>query len=122
MEITDVRIKLVEKSAERLMAFCSITIDKAFVIRELKLIGELIMRRDGMGVPNNNPYRAVMRVLDEWSNASRYNEYLSIGLVELGIEGMEAGLDKRSGVDLIANSLWNAVDAVLLHRDTLAHC
>ncbi len=39
MEITDVRIKLVEKSAERLMAFCSITIDNAFVIRDLKLIG-----------------------------------------------------------------------------------
>jgi stage V sporulation protein G len=39
MEITDVRIKLVEKSTERLMAFCSITIDNAFVIRDLKLIG-----------------------------------------------------------------------------------
>ena len=39
MEVTDVRIKLVEKSAERLMAFCSITIDNAFVIRDLKLIG-----------------------------------------------------------------------------------
>ena len=39
MEITDVRIKLVQKSAERLMAFCSITIDNAFVIRDLKLIG-----------------------------------------------------------------------------------
>jgi len=39
MEITEVRIKLVEKTAERLMAFCSITIDGAFVIRDLKLIG-----------------------------------------------------------------------------------
>ena len=38
MEITEVRIKLVEKIAERLMAFCSITIDGAFVIRDLKLI------------------------------------------------------------------------------------
>ncbi|MFM7035404.1 MAG: septation protein SpoVG family protein [Planctomycetia bacterium] len=39
MEITEVRIKLVENAAERLMAFCSITIDGAFVIRDLKLIG-----------------------------------------------------------------------------------
>ncbi|MGI9446572.1 MAG: septation protein SpoVG family protein [Pirellulales bacterium] len=39
MEITEVRIKLVEKTTERLLAFCSITIDGAFVIRDLKLIG-----------------------------------------------------------------------------------
>lgn len=39
MEITEVRIKLVERSAERLLAFCSITIDSAFVVRDLKLIG-----------------------------------------------------------------------------------
>ena len=39
MEITEVRIKLVEKATERLLAFCSITIDGAFVIRDLKLIG-----------------------------------------------------------------------------------
>jgi stage V sporulation protein G len=39
MEITEVRIKLVEHAAERLLAFCSITIDAAFVIRDLKIIG-----------------------------------------------------------------------------------
>jgi stage V sporulation protein G len=39
MEITEVRIKLVEHAAERLLAFCSITIDGAFVVRDLKLIG-----------------------------------------------------------------------------------
>ena len=39
MEITEVRIKLVEHTTERLLAFCSITIDGAFVIRDLKLIG-----------------------------------------------------------------------------------
>jgi stage V sporulation protein G len=38
MEITEVRIKLVEKSAERLRAFCSITLDGDFVIRDLKII------------------------------------------------------------------------------------
>jgi len=39
MHITEVRIKLMGNAAERLLAFCSITIDGAFVIRDLKLIG-----------------------------------------------------------------------------------
>ena len=39
MEITEVRVKLVEKSKERLRAFCSITFDGSFVIRDLKVIG-----------------------------------------------------------------------------------
>lgn len=38
MEITEVRVKLVNDAQERLLAFCSITIDGAFVIRDLKLI------------------------------------------------------------------------------------
>lgn len=38
MEITEVRIKLVEKNTERLRAFCSITLDGDFVIRDLKII------------------------------------------------------------------------------------
>ena len=38
MEITEVRIKLMEEPSERLKAFCSITLDDAFVIRDLKII------------------------------------------------------------------------------------
>ncbi len=38
MEITEVRIKLMEEPGERLKAFCSITFDNAFVIRDLKII------------------------------------------------------------------------------------
>lgn len=38
MEITEVRVKLVENSSERLRAFCSITLDGDFVIRDLKVI------------------------------------------------------------------------------------
>jgi DNA-binding cell septation regulator SpoVG len=34
VEITEVRIKLVEHATERLLAFCSITIDAGFVVRE----------------------------------------------------------------------------------------
>ena len=38
MEITEVRIKLMEEQGERLQAFCSITFDDAFVVRDLKII------------------------------------------------------------------------------------
>lgn len=38
MEITEVRIKLMDEPGERLKAFCSITFDDAFVIRDLKII------------------------------------------------------------------------------------
>lgn len=38
MEITEVRIKLMDDPQERLQAFCSITFDSCFVIRDLKII------------------------------------------------------------------------------------
>ena len=38
MEITEVRIKLMNDPQERLQAFCSITLDYCFVIRDLKII------------------------------------------------------------------------------------
>ncbi|MFQ5730580.1 MAG: SpoVG family protein [Planctomycetaceae bacterium] len=38
MEITEVRIKLMDDPQERLKAFCSITLDSSFVVRDLKII------------------------------------------------------------------------------------
>jgi stage V sporulation protein G len=38
MIITEVRIKLTEDAADRLRAFCSITFDNCFVVRDLKII------------------------------------------------------------------------------------
>ena len=38
MEITEIRIKLMDEPGERLRAFCSITLDDCFVIRDLKII------------------------------------------------------------------------------------
>lgn len=38
MEISEVRVKLVENNKERLKAFCSITLENDFVIRDLKVI------------------------------------------------------------------------------------
>ena len=38
MVITEVRIKLVDENNERLQAFCSVTFDNMFVVRDLKII------------------------------------------------------------------------------------
>ena len=38
MEITEVRIKLMDEPGERLKAFCSITFDNCYVVRDLKII------------------------------------------------------------------------------------
>jgi stage V sporulation protein G len=38
MEITEVRVKLVENRDDRLKAFCSITMDNEFVVRDIKII------------------------------------------------------------------------------------
>lgn len=38
MDITEVRVKLVNDQKSRLQAFCSITFDKEFVVRDLKVI------------------------------------------------------------------------------------
>jgi stage V sporulation protein G len=38
VEITEVRIKLMEDGGDRLKAFCSITFDNCFVVRDLKII------------------------------------------------------------------------------------
>jgi stage V sporulation protein G len=38
VDITEVRIKLMDEQGERLQAFCSITFDDCFVIRDLKII------------------------------------------------------------------------------------
>ncbi|MHC4125330.1 MAG: septation protein SpoVG family protein [Planctomycetota bacterium] len=38
MEISEVRVKLIDNKDERLKAFCSITMDNEFVVRDIKII------------------------------------------------------------------------------------
>jgi len=38
MRITEVRIKLVRNKADKLKAFCSVTLDNEFVVRDIKVI------------------------------------------------------------------------------------
>jgi stage V sporulation protein G len=39
LKITEVRVKIMEDRGDKLQAFCTITLDDAFVIRDLKIIG-----------------------------------------------------------------------------------
>ena len=38
MKITEIRVKLTDNKDDRLKAFCSITIDNQFVVRDIKVI------------------------------------------------------------------------------------
>jgi len=38
LEITEVRVKLAENQQERLLAFCTVTFDRGFVVRDVKVI------------------------------------------------------------------------------------
>jgi len=38
MEISEVRVKLVDNKDDRLKAFCSVTMDNEFVVRDIKII------------------------------------------------------------------------------------
>jgi stage V sporulation protein G len=38
MEISEVRVKLIENKDDRLKAFCSVTMDNEFVVRDIKII------------------------------------------------------------------------------------
>lgn len=38
MDITEIRVKLVDHQQERLLAFCTVTFDQAFVVRDIKII------------------------------------------------------------------------------------
>ena len=38
MEISEVRVKLIDNKDERLKAFCSVTMDNEFVVRDIKVI------------------------------------------------------------------------------------
>ncbi len=38
MEITEVKVRLVEEKTERLRAFCTVTLDREFVVRDIKVI------------------------------------------------------------------------------------
>ncbi len=38
MDITEVRVKLIENKDDRLKAFCSVTMDNEFVVRDVKII------------------------------------------------------------------------------------
>ena len=38
MDITEVKVRLVDEKSERLRAFCTVTLDREFVVRDIKII------------------------------------------------------------------------------------
>lgn len=68
MDITDVRVKLARNSAERLKAFCSVTLDDEFVVRDVKVVDgtnglfvAMPSRKATVNCPtcrSSNPFRA----------------------------------------------------------------
>ena len=66
MEVTEIRIKLMGDSDDRLQAFCSITFDDCFVVRDLKII-------EG----SNGPFVAMpSRKLTTHCRSCRYKNHL----------------------------------------------
>lgn len=90
MEITEVRVKLMEEPGERLLAFCSITFDHCFVVRDLKII-------DG----TNGPFVAMpSRKLTNRCPRCRCKNYLKAAYCNqcgLKLEDSQGQADESSG-------------------------
>lgn len=65
MDITEVRIKLVPESSDRLQAFCTITLDGEFVVRDLRIIQG--QRGPFVAMPSR-------KLMEKCSNCSMKNE------------------------------------------------
>ena len=87
LDITEIRIKLMEESEDRLRAFCSITIDDCFVVRDLKII-------DG----SNGPFVAMpSRKLTGHCPRCRHKNHLRA--VYCNHCGSKLGADSGGGLD-----------------------
>lgn len=85
MNITDIRIRLVGGKAERLRAFCSITFDGEFVVRDLKII-------DGP----NGPFVAMpsRKLTDRCRNCGSKNALRARFCYECGVRLREAHIPR----------------------------
>ncbi len=88
---------------------------------ECRLIGELIGKESAIGASLVNPYRSVNRLLDEWSNASRYNDYLSLGIVQLKLKGLDLIRERGAELDNFNRGLYFEIKEVLRKGDVLIH-
>jgi stage V sporulation protein G len=96
MEITEVRIKLMEESEDRLRAFCSITIDNCFVVRDLKII-------EGA----SGPFVAMpSRKLTERCNKCGYKNHLRSNFCNQCGVRLKSGPHSRSDSESGSNKLY----------------
>ena len=97
MEITEVRVKLVSGKNDKLRAFCSITIDDDFVIRDLKVI-------DGVKGPFvAMPSRKLMERCEKCSSKNHYRakhcHECGTRLTRQGVRRSESGRSEADGAD-----------------------
>jgi hypothetical protein len=90
--------------------------------RELKLISDTMMGGIEAMVASGNPYSAAIRVLDEWSNASRYNEHLTMGLVRLQFEGLDFRGENEYDLKRLNINLCVEIENALRKGDVVVHC
>jgi hypothetical protein len=90
--------------------------------KELVLLSDLSHETRRSGWIENNPYQAVIQVLDQWSSASRYKEYLSLGLVHLELDWVDPLLEKLYGLEPLSESICSEVKETLRKGDLLVHC
>jgi len=90
--------------------------------RELKLIRQMGGEAEPYGTPRWNPYDAIIRVIEEWSNASRYNEYLSLGFIHLKIDGLDVSRGKKREQELFNMLLSGRVEEAMRKGDVIFHC
>ncbi len=90
--------------------------------RELKLISDIMMGGVRAKVGSGNPYSAAIRVLDEWLNASRYNEYLTMGLVRLQFEGLDFRRERGRDLKRLNINLCVEIENALRKGDAVVHC
>jgi hypothetical protein len=85
--------------------------------REMDLIDKFRDTRDH--VVTHNPYQAIIRIFDEWSNASRYNEYLSFGFIHLQFDGSVSSHEAWSENGHFHVTIRNEIERALRKGDVL---
>jgi stage V sporulation protein G len=94
MNITEVRIQLVERSAERLLAFCTVTFDDAFVVRDIRIVlGE---RGPFVAMPSRKHNSSCPRCHSKNTVASRFCNECGARLSN----GMDGGGNRNRFMDI----------------------
>ncbi len=117
-------ISLVTAGQHRIDGACGslVTILAWSIEKELKLVAELLVEGKRGCKSISNPYLAVIRLLDEWSNASRYHEYLSLGLLSFALDGIDRSLEAENRSRNLDEKLCAEIENAMRKGDILIRC